>query len=697
MNWLWTSFRTTRKHHPTTRHRTLNLETLECRRLLATNVTYHGGPLLQNVQVENVYYGSTWGTDSTLQQTISQTDGFLQYLVASPYFDALSQYNINHGSFVNRDDLVSQNPTNQTIDDSQIRQTLDAEISAGHLAAPGGNSFYVFYTAPGVTVTANGQNSDSDFAGYHDVFTDSAGAAVYYAVIPYPTGGVAPVQLSAFQQETIVLSHETAEAVTDPDTQTGWFDKSGDEIADLANGQFGLLNGYTVSGIWSQSAGQVIIPSAATTPGSSTTATGAQISGTQVQATAGQPFTGIVATITNGTGAATDYGATITWGDGNTSTGTITADPNGGFDVTGTNTFATAGSFAVTVAVTDANGNALGSALTTATVAATAPTVTANGTLISATVGKSFSGGVATFSDSSPGATAGNYTATIDWGDGTTSAGTVAASGGSFVVNGTHTYFTSSHFDSPFGLPGQHGQPGTTATSYDVVRVTIHDTPANNSVTALSLATIAPPAFVIAATGENIATASGQAFSGVVATFTDASAGVLAGDFTATITWGDGTTSTGTVAAAGSGFVVTGTHPYTSTHDWFGFHDGFGHGDRDYLLGVQITDTKTSDQASRVRPGHRRADGDEPHRRGSERLGDGRPIVHRRRRHVHRHERQPRYRRLHGDNQLGRRHHLGRHHRRQPQRRFRGHWHAHLLGRQRSGIVLGRPAFRLRL
>ena len=179
-----------------------------------------------------------------------------------------------------------------------------------------------------------------------------------------------------------------------------------------------------------------------------------------------------------------------------------------------------------------------------------------------------------------------------------TPCGTVAASGGSFVVNGTHTYSSSSHFDSPFGLPGQHGQPGTTDTSYDVVRVTVHDTPANNSVTALSLATIAPPAVVIAATGENIATASGQAFSGVVATFTDASAGVLAGDFTATITWGDGTTSTGTVAAVGSGFVVTGTHTYTSTHDWFGFHDGFGHGDRDYLLSVQITDTKTSDQAS---------------------------------------------------------------------------------------------------
>jgi hypothetical protein len=47
---------------------------------------------------------------------------------------------------------------------------------------------------------------------------------------------------------------------------------------------------------------------------------------------------------------------------------------------------------------------------------------------------------VANFTDSSP-QPVGNYSATIDWGDGSpVTTGTVATSGGGFVVNGSHTY-----------------------------------------------------------------------------------------------------------------------------------------------------------------------------------------------------------------------------------------------------------------
>jgi hypothetical protein len=44
---------------------------------------------------------------------------------------------------------------------------------------------------------------------------------------------------------------------------------------------------------------------------------------------------------------------------------------------------------------------------------------------------------VASFSDADPAGTASDYTATIHWGDGATSAGTI---GGHFTVTGTHTY-----------------------------------------------------------------------------------------------------------------------------------------------------------------------------------------------------------------------------------------------------------------
>jgi type VI protein secretion system component Hcp len=47
---------------------------------------------------------------------------------------------------------------------------------------------------------------------------------------------------------------------------------------------------------------------------------------------------------------------------------------------------------------------------------------------------------IVTFTDSNPSDPANNFTALINWGDGTTSWGTVSGSNGSFTVTGTHTY-----------------------------------------------------------------------------------------------------------------------------------------------------------------------------------------------------------------------------------------------------------------
>jgi hypothetical protein len=60
---------------------------------------------------------------------------------------------------------------------------------------------------------------------------------------------------------------------------------------------------------------------------------------------------------------------------------------------------------------------------------------------IAATAGLTFNGLVATFSDFDPNGVAGNFTATIDWGDGHISPGVVSANAnGGFNVNGSNTY-----------------------------------------------------------------------------------------------------------------------------------------------------------------------------------------------------------------------------------------------------------------
>jgi hypothetical protein len=104
------------------------------------------------------------------------------------------------------------------------------------------------------------------------------------------------------------------------------------------------------------------------------TVTAAPLSGTgqTITPTAGAPFSGIVARFTNADpfGGPGSYTATITWGDGNTSTGTITDQGGGTFAVSGANTFATAGSFTVRVQISHNRGYTT-TATTTATAAVT--------------------------------------------------------------------------------------------------------------------------------------------------------------------------------------------------------------------------------------------------------------------------------------------------------------------------------------
>ena len=66
--------------------------------------------------------------------------------------------------------------------------------------------------------------------------------------------------------------------------------------------------------------------------------------------------------------------------------------------------------------------------------------LTATGVTFAATTGVPFQGTVASFTSNDPSATAAEFTATINYGDGTaSSAGTVVAAPGGFIVVGSHT------------------------------------------------------------------------------------------------------------------------------------------------------------------------------------------------------------------------------------------------------------------
>jgi len=243
-----------------------------------------------------------------------------------------------------------------------------------------------------------------------------------------------------------------------------------------------------------------------------------------------------------------DYTATINWGDGASSSGSVSIVPNGrgGFDVVGYHTYAAVGTYGVGITVNSLYDATTASAATTATVSA-ASTISLD-VWSMVTSGNVMTGqlSVATFTDSDPGSAPGIYTATIDWGDGTQSVGNVLAGGvgsvGDWRVQGAHLFAAAGHYTTWVTVSSIYGEWVT----------------AGGDTTVQAFQSIA-------AVGTPVTGTQGTAATGTLATFTGSDPLAGAADYAATIDWGDGSTSSGTiVAGALGGWEVRGAHAYAT-------------------------------------------------------------------------------------------------------------------------------------
>lgn len=190
--------------------------------------------------------------------------------------------------------------------------------------------------------------------------------------------------------------------------------------------------------------------------------------GTVINTVEGAPFTGVVATFTDPdtTATASEYMATIDWGDGTSpTTGTITGPTGGPFSVTGSHTYITEGTFTVTVVITDVdNPLTTATAISTANVADAPKTATCTNQVSS----QVYAGVVASFTDANPFSTPADFTATIDWGDlSPMTPGTITANaGGGFDVNGMHVYASTGPFTVTTTINDPGGSPVTAACTF---------------------------------------------------------------------------------------------------------------------------------------------------------------------------------------------------------------------------------------
>jgi hypothetical protein len=177
---------------------------------------------------------------------------------------------------------------------------------------------------------------------------------------------------------------------------------------------------------------------------------------------------------------------------------------------------------------------------------------------------------VATFTDPSGNGPLTKYSATVDWGDGTSSPGTISGpdANGVYTVKGSHVYAEESSPEHPGSNPYTL-TVSVQETSYQlsVVGNGIASDPATfggSTGQGSASVTVADPA-VVAKGGLTLIFLECQALPGVpVATFTDPGGPEAAGDYSATIQWGDGSTSTGTITGpdAGGVFTVLGSNAF---------------------------------------------------------------------------------------------------------------------------------------
>jgi hypothetical protein len=206
-----------------------------------------------------------------------------------------------------------------------------------------------------------------------------------------------------------------------------------------------------------------------------------------------------------------DYAVSNNWGDGTSVTPSLDNYAPGYFLLFGPHAYAEEGGYTTTLTASDNWGNSA-SGNGSASVA-DAP-LTANGNTIYVLAGKAFTKAVATFSDADPGGAASDYTATINWGDGTTSAGTI---GGSFTVTGTHTYASTGTHAISVTINDAGGASGTATGQANIGKL-----PAISSVSPTSGTHLGGKAVTI--TGTNFTGATSVKFGTTSATFTVVSA-----------------------------------------------------------------------------------------------------------------------------------------------------------------------------
>ena len=196
------------------------------------NLSYNGGPVIISAKVVAIFWGSYWGTNSSLNAVASEMLGFYSHFGTSPEYNTITEYSgIRQSNLTNNYWVDTSNPPTNVTDSilqGEVRKYLSTH------AVDTSTIYEVFlppasYSSFGTATSCGGPNLV--YCAYHSNFNYN-GSDVKYASLPYPNcGGCQWTGFTVAQNFEHFACHETREAVTDPDGDA-WFDKRGNEADD---------------------------------------------------------------------------------------------------------------------------------------------------------------------------------------------------------------------------------------------------------------------------------------------------------------------------------------------------------------------------------------------------------------------------------------------------------------------------------
>ncbi|HEX7285975.1 MAG TPA: hypothetical protein VF532_07315 [Candidatus Angelobacter sp.] len=227
-------------------------------------INYNGGPVLKGnpVPIYVIWYGNWNGTGSNTQATVSLVDTWLNSVGNTGYEKINTTYGDATGNVSGNLNLGGQifdtGSQGTRLNNNRLSAIVSRSFTNG--LPVDANGVYVVITASNISE----QGFCSQFCGFHTRQTLS-GADIKWAFVGntdrcpsgceiQATGPNSPASGVGGADGLInVLTHETEEAITDPDLNA-WFDASGAEDADKCNFKFGptttctTTNGCTAAG-----------------------------------------------------------------------------------------------------------------------------------------------------------------------------------------------------------------------------------------------------------------------------------------------------------------------------------------------------------------------------------------------------------------------------------------------------------------